>query len=147
MEAIGYRTAVFTLDGIAGSQREYLQWHLHVCSAGKLEPEMLLPPDAIDLLASKLRTPLHMQRHLTLALEVGYQTGEQPISASMIDTVLSHQCDDLEPTLTRHGSHLTDLVQQFDAKPTEIKALFNNQLDPARTASLRDRMLRAGLPL
>jgi len=147
MEEIGYRTDVFTLDGIAGSQREYLQWLLHVCTAGKLEPEMLLTPDAIDLLASKFRTPLQMQRHLTLALEVGYQTGEQPISAGMLDTVLSHQFDDLEPTLTRHGYHLTDLVQQFDAKPTEIKALFNNQLDPSRTAALRDRMLRAGLPL
>ena len=51
----------------------------------------------------------------------------QPISATMVETVLSHQFDDLEPTLTRHGYHLTDLVQQFDAKPTEIKALFNNQ--------------------
>src|SRR6266446_1862987 len=61
--------------------------------------------------------------------------------------VFSQQFDDLEPTLTRHGYHLTDLVQQFDAKPTEIKALYNNQLDPARTAALRDRMLRAGLPL
>ena len=50
-------------------------------------------------------------------------------------------------TLTRHGYHITDLVQQFDAKPTEIKALFSNQLDPTRTAALRDRMLRAGLPL
>ena len=48
----------------------------------------------------------------------------------MVDTVLSQQFDDLEPTLTRHGYHLSDLVQQFDAKPTEIKALFSNQLDP-----------------
>src|SRR5712691_9162505 len=147
MEEIGYRTDIFTLDGIAGSQREYLQWLLHVCTAGKIAPEMILTTDAIDLLASKLRTPLQMQRHLTLALEVGYQTGEQPISAGMVDTVLSQQFDDLEPTLTRHGYHLTDLVQQFDAKPTEIKALFSNQLDPTRTAALRDRMLRAGLPL
>lgn len=147
MEEIGYRTDVFTLEGIAGSQREYLQWLLHVCTAGKVEPEMLFTPDAIDLLASKLRTPLQMQRHLTLALEVGYQTGEHPIAVSLLETVFSHQFDDLEPMLTRHGYHLTDLVQQFDAKPTEIKALFSNQLDPARTAALRDRMLRAGLPL
>ena len=86
-------------------------------------------------------------RLVSIAVRYSYQTGEQPISAGMVDTVLSHQVDDLEPTLTRHGYHLTDLVQQFDAKPTEIKALFNNQLDPARTAALRDRMLRAGLPL
>src|SRR6266702_1901315 len=64
----------------------------------------------------------HTLTDLKRLLEVGYQTGEQPISAGMVDTVLSQQFDDLEPTLTRHGYHLSDLVQQFDAKPTEIKA-------------------------
>ncbi|ENQ9502871.1 hypothetical protein ACQQOT_004517, partial [Salmonella enterica subsp. enterica serovar Enteritidis] len=57
------------------------------------------------------------------------------------------QLDDLEPTLTRHGYRLKDMVEQFDAKPAEIRALFNNQLDPARTAELRDRMLAVGLPI
>lgn len=28
MEEIGYRTDIFTLDGIAGSQREYIHWLL-----------------------------------------------------------------------------------------------------------------------
>ena len=36
---------------------------------------------------------------------------------------------------------------QFDAKPAEIRAMFNHQLDPARTAELRDRMLAVGLPI
>ena len=147
MEEIGYRTDVFTLDGIAGSQREYIQWLLHVCTAPQTEPEMILTPDAIDLLASKLHTPLQIQLHLTLAFEVGYQTGGQPISADVVDNVLAKQLDDLEPMLTRHGYHIKDLVEQFDARPAEIKALFSNQLDPTRTAELRDRMLRAGLPI
>ena len=147
MEEIGYRTDVFTLDGIAGSQREYIHWLLQVCTAPQTEPEMILTPDAIDLLASKLHTPLQIQLHLTLALEVGYQTGGQPISADVVDNILAKQLDDLEPTLTRHGYHIKDLVEQFDARPTEIKALFSNQLDPTRTAELRDRMLRAGLPI
>jgi len=147
MEEIGYRTDVFTLDGIAGSQREYIQWLLHVCTAPQTEPEMILTPDAIDLLASTLHTPLQIQLHLTLAFEVGYQTGEQPISADVVDNVLAKQLDDLEPMLTRHGYHIKDLVEQFDARPAEIKALFSNQLDPTRTAELRDRMLRAGLPI
>ncbi|MFV8988399.1 AAA family ATPase, partial [Serratia fonticola] len=34
MEEIGYRTDIFTLDGIAGSQREYIQWLLKT-SMGK----------------------------------------------------------------------------------------------------------------
>ncbi|WP_079952848.1 phosphoribulokinase, partial [Salmonella enterica] len=46
-----------------------------------------------------------------------------------------------------HGYRLKDMVEQFDAKPAEIRALFNNQLDPARTAELRDRMLAVGLPI
>ena len=57
------------------------------------------------------------------------------------------QLNDLEPTLTRHGYRVKDLVEQFDARPAELKALFNNQLDPTRTAKLRDRMLAAGLPI
>jgi hypothetical protein len=45
------------------------------------------------------------------------------------------------------GLLIKDLVEQFNARPAEIKALFSNQLDPTRTAELRDRMLRAGLPI
>jgi len=52
-----------------------------------------------------------------------------------------------EDTVTRHGYRPKDMVEQFDAKPAEIRALFSNQLDPARTAELRDRILAAGLPI
>lgn len=146
MEEIGYRTDIFTLDGITGSQREYIQWLLKT-SMGKGKPEDILTADALDLLAMKLRTPPQVQLHLTLALEAGYQTGEKPITAALVESVLSRQLDDLEPTLTRHGYRLKDMVEQFDAKPAEIRAMFNHQLDPARTAELRDRMLAVGLPI
>lgn len=65
----------------------------------------------------------------------------------MVTSVLSRQIDDLQPMLTRHGYRVRDLVEQFDAKPTEIKALFNSTLDAGRSTLLRDTMLRAGLPL
>jgi hypothetical protein len=106
-----------------------------------------LTEDAMDLLATKLRTPLQVQRYLTLALESAYQVREKPISAEVVGSVLSRQIDDLEPTLTRNGYRLKDLVEQFDAKPAEIKGLFSNTLDPTRAAELRDKMLRAGLPI
>jgi len=64
-----------------------------------------------------------------------------------VESVLSRHLDDLEPTLTRHGYRLKDMVEQFDAKAAEIRALFSNQLEPKRTAELRDRMLAAGLPI
>jgi len=65
----------------------------------------------------------------------------------MIESVLSRQLDDLEPTLTRHGYRLKDMVEQFDAKPAEIRAMFNHHLGQGRTAELRDRMLAVGLSI
>lgn len=147
MEEVGFRTEVFSLDRITGSQREYIQWLLACCAQGRGKGESTLTEDAIDLLATKLRTPLQVQRYLTLALEAAYQAGEKPISAEVVESVLSRQIDDLEPTLTRNGYRLKDLMEQFDAKPAEIKALFSNTLDPTRAAELRDKMLRAGLPI
>ena len=62
--------------------------------------------------------------------------------------MLSRQPDDLETTLTRHGYRMKDMVGGLiEEKPAEIRALFNNQLDPVRTAELRDRMLAVGLPI
>lgn len=147
MEEIGHRTDVFSLDGIAGSQREYLCWLLETCTQSETKTLDILTEDAIDMVATKLRTPLQIQQYLTLALDAAYQAGEKPVSTDVIASVLSRQIDDLEPTLTRHGYRMKDLVEQFDAKPAEIRALFNNTLDARRATQLRDKMLRAGLPL
>lgn len=70
--------------------------------ATKTKPESILTTEAIDMLATKLRTPLQVQLHLTLALEAGFHTGKKPVTAELVETVLSRQLDDLESTLTRH---------------------------------------------
>jgi hypothetical protein len=46
-----------------------------------------------------------------------------------------------------HSYRVKNVVEQFDARPAEIKALFSNSLDPVRAATRRDRMLAAGLPI
>lgn len=147
MEEIGYRTDVFSLDGIAGHQREYIQWLLTTCTDGQSEADPMLTDDALELLAAKLRTPLQIQLHLTLALEAGYQAGEKPVPVEVVESILSRHIDDLEPTLTRHGYRIKDLMEQLDTKSADIKALFNNTLDPVRATELREKMLRAGLPI
>lgn len=147
LEAIGMRTDTFSLDGITGSQREYLQWLLSTCAAHPQGADGIIRPEAVDLLASRLRTPLQIEWHLTQALEAAYQTGESPIGPELVEALLYRHLDDLESTLTRQGYGLKDLVQNFDAKPAEIKALFANQLDPIRASDLRDRMRLAGLPI
>jgi hypothetical protein len=77
-----------------------------------------------------------------------YKAGGSPVNAEVVESVLSKQIDDLEPTLTRrHGYGVKDLAEQFNARPVEIRLLFRGELDPVRTQELHNQMLKAGLPL
>jgi type II secretory pathway predicted ATPase ExeA len=116
MEQIGNRTTVFSLEGVTGSQREYIAWLLASCAVDKVTVDDILDPAALDLLASRLRTPLQIEQHLTLALETGYQASEKPIGEAIVDSVLSKQIDDLEPTLTRHGYTAKVLAEMLGTK-------------------------------
>lgn len=133
MEKIGYRTDIFSLEGVTGSQREYIHWLLDTCREAEQRGGTVMSEAAIDLLVSKLRTPLRIQQHLALALEAGCLTGEQPISAELVETLLSRHIDDLEPTLMRHGYKIKDLADQFDVQPSEIRAFLSNSLEAGRT--------------
>ena len=64
-----------------------------------------------------------------------------------MDSVLSKQIDDLEPTLTRHGYTTRVLAELLGAKPGEVRALFRQSLGAERSRELKDQMLAAGLPV
>ncbi len=147
MEEIGYRTTVFSLEGVTGSQREYIEWTLTTGAADGVQVDDILDPAAVDLLAARLRTPLHIEQHLTLALETGYQASEKPVGEGIVDSVLSKQIDDLEPTLTRHGYTAKVLAELLDTKPGEVRAMFRQTLGAERSRELKERMLAAGLPV
>ena len=51
-----------------------IHWLLRSCSDGE-DPVSIFTEEAIDLLASKLRTPLQVEQHIKLALEAGYLIG------------------------------------------------------------------------
>jgi type II secretory pathway predicted ATPase ExeA len=147
MEEIGYRTTVFSLDNLIGKPREYIEWLMKACTAQGTDISDVLDPDALELIAARLKTPLQIEQHLTLAFEAAYQAGEKPVTATVVESVLSKQLDDLEPTLTRHGYNMKTLAEQFGGKPAEIRALFRGQLEASRMRELQDQMLAAGLPL
>ena len=69
LEEIGSRTTIFALEGVTGSRREYIEWLIGACAAENIAVDDILDPVALDLLASRLRTPLQIESHLTLALE------------------------------------------------------------------------------
>lgn len=147
MEEIGYRTTVFSLDNLISDRRQFIEWLLKSCLEPDVQTDDIVEPEAIELLASRLRTPLQIEQHLTLAFEAAYQVGEKPITSAIIESVLSKQLDDLEPTLTRHGYNIKSLAEQFSAKPAEIRSLFRGQLEATRAKELQEQMLAAGLPL
>ena len=147
MEEIGYRATIFSLDNLISDRQDYLNWLIKSCLNLDILPEEVIEPEALELLARRLRTPLQIEQHLTLAFEAAFQVGEKPITAAIVESVLSKQLDDLEPTLTRNGYTIKTLAEQFGAKPTELRALFRGQLETTRAKELQDQMLAAGLPL
>ncbi len=147
MEEIGYRSVVFEFDGMAGSQLDYTRWLLDQCTATDISVEAMIEEPAVELLANRLRTPLQIEQHLTLAFEEAYRIGERPISVQIVENVLSRHSDDLEPRLTRHGYSVRSLADQFAAKQGEIRQFLRGDLGGARAQELTQRMLAAGLPL
>ena len=93
-----------------------------------------------------MKTPLQIGQHLVRAFEAGFEIGAKPIAAGVVEAVVSRNRDELEAQLTRNGYDLRNLVEQFDAKPAEIRRLLRGDLDAGRAQELMDEMRAAGLP-
>ncbi len=146
MEEIGDRTTVFEFGGLRDRQRDYIDWVLRTSLDESVTPDDVITDEAATLLAAKLKTPLQIGQHLVRAFEAGFEIGARPIDTGVVEVILSRQFDDLEPRLTRSGYDARSLVEQFDAKPAEIRHLLRGDLDPARSRELLDEMRAAGLP-
>ena len=147
MEEIGDRTTVFEFGGLRDRQRDYIDWVLRTSLDESVTPDDVITDEAATRLAAKLKTPLQIGQHLVRAFEAGFEIGARPIDASVVEAVLSRQFDDLEPRLIRNGYDARSLVEQFDAKPAEIRQLLRGDLDPARSRELMDQMRATGLPI
>src|SRR3546814_8031305 len=89
----------FDYEGIDAERRDYVAWLLGACAAEGVKVADLMNEDAIDLIAERLRTPLQIEMHLTLAFEQGFRFAAKPVTAEIVEQVLSRAIDDLEPTL------------------------------------------------
>src|SRR3546814_15313373 len=83
MEEIGYRTTTFDYEGIGVERRDYVAWLLGACAAEGVKVADLMNEDAIDLIAERLRTPLQIEMHLTLAFEQGFLLDAKPVTAEI----------------------------------------------------------------
>ena len=73
MEEIGYRTAIYSIEGVTGSQREDMTWLIDTCAIDGVGIDDVLEPAAVDLLAARLRTPLQIEQHLILPPKPGFR--------------------------------------------------------------------------
>ena len=146
MEKIGDRTTVFEFGGLRDRQRDYMDWVLRSSLEEGVAPEDVITDAAATRLAAKLNTPVLCGPQLVGDFAAGFSRGVMPIDETVAEAVLSLQIDDLEPRLTRNGYDVRNLVEQFDAKPAEIRRLLRGDLEPARSRELMDEMRAAGLP-
>jgi type II secretory pathway predicted ATPase ExeA len=145
-EETGARTTVFEFEGIQGQQRRYITWLLEQC-APAVDPLEILPADALDLLATRLSTPLQIEHYLTRILEQAYRLGEKPVTPAIVAKTLAPDMHDLEPTLTRYGYNVKALSELLGIRQPEVRAFLRGQLPPGRTTELHQLLLAAGLPL
>jgi len=122
------------------SRREYIEWLLNECSEEDIEPAQILEPDAIDLLAERLITPLQINQHFVMVLEDGHSADESPVSAGMVQSVLSSNLGDWEATLTRLGYDDRSIATLLETKPAEIRAFFKGRLEATRTGQIQTQL-------
>ena len=145
MEEIGHRTDVLTFDGLGDETRAYLDWLLKECMTEETDIGSVIEPEALDLIAQRMRTPLQFAEYLNRSFEGGHLIGQKPITAEIVQSVLTPDFDDLEPRLTRQGYSVKSLSEQFHTRPAEMRRFLNGQLEPGRTRELVNRMRVAGL--
>jgi type II secretory pathway predicted ATPase ExeA len=145
-EETGARTTVFDFEGIQGHQRRFITWLLEQC-APEADPADILAPEALELLAERLVTPLQIQHYLPRMLEQAYRFGEKPVTTTVVHTTLAPDMHALEPTLTRHGYNVKALSELLHIRQPEVRSFLYGQLPSGRTEELHNQLLAAGIPL
>jgi hypothetical protein len=81
----------------------------------------------------RLATPLQIEQYLRLAFEEAYKAGTKPVTPEIIEIVLSHGLDELEPRLNRHGYNAKVLAKMLNIRTGEVRSFLHGQLAPSRT--------------
>lgn len=147
MEEIGHRTTKFAFDGLGDEGRAYLDWLITGALVKGVKPKDIIAPEALDLMADRLSTPLQFAEHLTRAFTEAFHLGTKPVTREIVGETLSLGFNDLDARLARIGYSAKTLAEQFDARPAEINKFMRGKLDSERTQELTDAMRKAGLPV
>lgn len=145
MEEIGSRIHIFNLNGIQGFEKPYIEWVLNQCSKADKKPTDIFSEEAIDLLAERLVTPLQICYYAWRALEDAYQIAQTPVSAEVVENVLSPNLNDLEAKLTRYGYNKRALCGVLNAQMSEVNSFLHGQLNSGRAQEFQREIQKLGV--
>lgn len=138
---------MFSLEGIRGHQKEYIEWILAQASESDCPVTDFLTESAYQFLAESLVTPLQIEQYLSLAFESAYRVGIKPVTKEILQGVLAHGLDDLEPRLIRQGYNVKVLSELLNLPSRQVRSFLYGQLPPGQTQDLREQILKLGIPL
>ncbi len=147
LEEIGARSDIYSLDGILSSKRKYIEWLINKCTKPDVQTETIITPEAIDLLADRLLTPLQINQYLSLTFEEAYKIGVKPVTEDIAQSVIVRDIDDIEPVLIRHGYNAKNLSEVLGVKTKTINAFLKGKLSADHLQELQQEMLAVGIPL
>ncbi len=148
LEEIGGRvSSILMLEGIKNRKRDYVEWLLKEATQEDVDYLELITEDALNLLATKLVTPLQVKQYLKQAFEQAFEVGQKVVTVDVVEQVLVESLNNLEPQLMRQGYNLKTLSQLLQVKPGEVRSFLDGQLPTTQTQEFMEKILQAGIPL
>ncbi len=144
MEEIGGRVDILKMEGILGSEKDYIIWLLKQCSP-KTNPTEIFTTDAINFMSEKFFTPLQINLYAWNALVKACEIGEKPVDVNVFKEIISGDFNCLEANAKRLGYGMKDLCEAVDARTAEIRAFFKNRLAETRTKEIQKEIFKLGI--
>ena len=145
MEEIGGRTTILKMEGIRGSEKEYIQWLLKKCLNKKTKPTDIFTENSIDYMAENFSTPLQINHYAWNSLVKAHQIGQKPVDLATLQAIISDDLNGIEANLKRHGYNIKAISESVDAKPAEIRSFFKGRLASSRAREIQDEILKLGI--
>ena len=145
MEEIGGRIVIMQMEGIQGSEEQYIRWLLQQCLNKDVKPTDVFTENAILFMAEKFSTPLQVNHYAWNSLVKAYQIGQKPVDLDTLQEIISKDLNGVEANMKRYGYDIKTICETVDARPAEIRAYFKGRLESARTREIQNEILKLGI--
>lgn len=145
MEEIGGRIVIMQMEGIQGSEEQYIRWLLQQCLNKDVKPTDVFTENAILFMAEKFSTPLQVNHYAWNSLVKAYQIGQKPVDLDTLQEIISKDLNGVEANMKRYGYDIKTICETVDARPAEIRAYFKGRLESGRTREIQNEILKLGI--